>query len=138
MAPPHFQGSVGSGTSCAQRISWTLPKKPLKLGYLQKTHPVRHHRLPPKLLRVRVSRRAFRGLQAIAGAFQGAYKVLRGLRSGLGTPLEGRRTCEATEDLGRWVGGMPIKAKIDVHCVDLAQRGGEAKEPGGALYIHSP
>ena len=41
MAPPHFQGSVGGGTSCAQRTSWMLPKKPSKLGFLQNPHPLR-------------------------------------------------------------------------------------------------
>ena len=40
MAPPHFQGSVGGGTSCAQRTSVMLPKKPSKLGFLQHSHPL--------------------------------------------------------------------------------------------------
>ena len=40
MAPPHFQGSVGGGTSCAQRTSLMLPKKPSKLGFLQHSHPL--------------------------------------------------------------------------------------------------
>ena len=31
MAPPHFQGSVGGGKSCAQRTSLMLPKKPYLL-----------------------------------------------------------------------------------------------------------
>ena len=38
MAPPHFQGSVG-----AQRTSWMLPKKPSKLGFLQKAPPAVRH-----------------------------------------------------------------------------------------------
>ena len=55
MAPPHFQGSVGGGTSCAQRTSWIWVKKPSRLGFLQNHPPtVRDHRLPPKLLPVRV------------------------------------------------------------------------------------
>ena len=41
MAPPHFQGSVGGGKSCAQRTSLMLPKKPSKLGFLQHSHPLR-------------------------------------------------------------------------------------------------
>ena len=45
MAPPHFQGSVSGGTSCAQRTSWMLPTKPSKLGFA-----VRHHRLPQKIV----------------------------------------------------------------------------------------
>ena len=40
MAPPHFQGSVGGGTSCAQRTSLMLFKKPSKLGFLQNPHPL--------------------------------------------------------------------------------------------------
>ena len=40
MAPPHFQGSVGGGTYCAQLTSWMLPKKPSKLGFLQNPHPL--------------------------------------------------------------------------------------------------
>ena len=41
MAPPHFQGSVGGGTSCAQRTSLMLPNNPSKLGFLQNSgyHP---------------------------------------------------------------------------------------------------
>ena len=35
MAPPHFQGSVGGGRSCAQRTSLMLSKKPSKLGFLR-------------------------------------------------------------------------------------------------------
>ena len=49
LTPPHFQGSVGGGTSYAQRTSWMLPKKPSKLGFFI----VRIHRLPPNLLPVR-------------------------------------------------------------------------------------
>ena len=41
MAPPHFQGSVGGGKSCAQRTLLMLPEKPSKLGFLQHSHPLR-------------------------------------------------------------------------------------------------
>ena len=35
-----------------------------------------------------------------------------------------------------WVWGIPIKGKINVHCIYLAQ--GVREEPGGAPYVHSP
>ena len=35
MALPHFQGSVGGGTSCAQQTSLMLPKQPSKLAFFK-------------------------------------------------------------------------------------------------------
>ena len=42
------------GTSCAQRNSWMLPKKTSKLGFFNIHTAVRHHRLPPQLLPMRL------------------------------------------------------------------------------------
>ena len=69
-------GSVGGGTSCAQRTSLMLLKKPSKLGFLQNPHP---YRLPPKLLPVRVSGYA---LNSHLGLI--VFSLLKGDRTGLG------------------------------------------------------
>ena len=102
MAPPRFQGSVGGGTSCAERISWMLPKKPSKLGFRQNPSPAvgitGYHpnyfllgfRATPSIPTSKRSsskrgRRAFRGLcgplkPAEAPGFFRVCKGLRGLQ----------------------------------------------------------
>ena len=55
MVPPHFQGSVGGGASCAQRPRRDTVRESIATG-ISSISPtaVRSHRLPRKLLPVRV------------------------------------------------------------------------------------
>ena len=109
-------------------------------------------------------RRRARGLPGLEGPFPGVSRGFQDLQQLPGTGLTCRFAAARGQDppvpswrqtknvgataegLGPWVWGIPIKGKINVHCIYLAHWGGwrqavppdVREEPGGALYVHSP
>ena len=133
MAPPHFQGSVGGGTSCAQRTSLMLPKKPIETG-LSSTLPlaVRHHRLPPELLPTSLKDEKLKGAAWVPGGLQGPPQPQAPLQGPPGpTYLEGPIR-PLSIDSSHCPSLYGVSADVYLQCLTTLVLGGNGlSRPGG-------
>ena len=134
MAPPHFQESVGGGTSCAQRTSWKYGNFP---------PAVRHQKLPPQLFLVRA--RATPSVPTTRSFLR--FRVSRGLPGSTRLhrlPELGSRTFHGPRAPGPGAShGAPSKVYI-VGIWPIGVVGGRVvpphirEDPGEPPCVHSP
>ena len=121
MAPPHFQGSVGGGTSRAQRISWMLPKKPSKLSCCYALN----FNLQKIVFLLLISSEQHGGAPPQAGP-PGAYRAV---------PPDVRvYTSTLQRRLPLLLPSTCVKADVFLHCLTTPVMGGNGlSRPGGAV-----
>ena len=161
MAPPHFQGSVGGGTSCAQRTSlmlcrshrnWAFFNTPTRdiTGYHPNYFLLGFRATPSIPTSKRSSSCSFKekeqaGLQGPPGASPSPADLLQ-----LGARTLQRASWKDAKNVENpfqaLIGVFPSRGKsmYIVHIWLTRVAGGRAvppdarEEPGGALYVHSP
>ena len=148
MAPPHFQGSVGGGTSCAQRTSLMLPKN-IETGLSSKLPPaVRHHPNYFRGLSVEYQDRPAAGASRASSATPEPNIYNVHFPNDRNTPNSGIKASQRRAQIFIWeppkFGGPErvvqekvLEALAQAHLKPRVPPDGR-EEPGGALYVHSP